>query len=609
MRRVGSSVLALLSMLGVARPAVAQVDLSGMWARRSHEDAIHRGAGPELGDYTGIPINAAGRLKAESWDASILSLPEEQAKPHAAQYSMRGPGPNFRMGAVVDPVTQQLVAYTINNLFGNADRTIWLDGRAHPSQSAEHTWNGFSTGAWEGNMLKVTTTHMKAGWLQRNGVTASAYSTMTEYFVRHGDELMLATIIEDPVYLDEPFVRTSNFVSTPTLAIPVPPRFVILDEIAGLPKGYVPSYPMGTRHTEFASRVGLLFEATRGGKHTLYPEYVTTLRTLGATPNASAAATVTLPSDPGAAAPTRRAGNLDSAEFEVLPVQGSVYMLAGPTGNVTALVGEEGVMLVDTNVPAVTDNVVAAVRGLSSKPIGMIINTSADPRSTGGNQVLARMGLSPVNAPGNSGIRIEGAPILAHENALKRMSAPTGEQAPAPFAAWPSLTFFGQKHTTSYNREPIEVLFEPNAHTDGDLIVFFRRSDVISTGSVFTTTGYPVIDLQRGGTVQGTLDALNHIIDIAIPEFNQQRGTLIVPGHGRICNESDVVEYRDMVTIIRDRIQRMIGQGMTLAQVKAAGPTLDYDGLYGSTTGPWTTDMFIEAVYQDLNRGAIRSAR
>lgn len=579
------TVLTLLLILGAARPALAQVDLSGLWSRNSHEDQIHRVPGPDLGDYTGIPLNAAGRLKAESWDASILSLPEEQAKPHAAQYSMRGPGPNFRMGTVVDPRTQQLVAYTINNLFGNADRTIWLDGRPHPSRYAEHLWSGFSTGVWEGPMLKVTTTHMKAGWLQRNGVTASAYSTMTEFFIRHGDDLTLVSIIEDPVYLEEPFIRTSNFVTTPTLTIPPPPRFVIVDELANMAKGYVPHYPMGSRHRGFATQFGLPYEATRGGRQTLYPEFMAALR-----------ADVPAPPAIDAANRTRGAANMDDAGFEVLPVQGSIHMIASPEGNVTALVGDEGVLVVDTGVPALTEKVIAAIRGLSTRPIGMIVNTSPDAPSTGGNENLASAGLSPVNAPGNFGFRIEGAPIVAHENALKRMSAPTGERPPVPFAAWPSITFFGEKHTTSYNQEPIEVWHEPRAHTDGDVIVFFRRSDVISAGSVFRTTGYPAIDLARGGSVQGTLDALNHIIDIAIPEFNQQRGTLIVPGQGRICNESDVVEYRDMVTIVRDRIQRMIGQRMSLVQVKAARPTQDYDGLYGSP------DAFIEAAYQDLSR-------
>jgi glyoxylase-like metal-dependent hydrolase (beta-lactamase superfamily II) len=253
---------------------------------------------------------------------------------------------------------------------------------------------------------------------------------------------------------------------------------------------------------------------------------------------------------------------------------------------------------VDTNVPAALEHVTNAVRRLSSRPIGFIINTSAGLRSTGSNDDLVRMGLSPVNAPGNSGVRIEGAPVLAHENALNRMSAPTGREPAEPFAKWPSLTFFSEKFTTSYNGEPIEVLHTPRAHSDGDVIVFFRKSDVISAGGVFVTTGYPAIDLARGGSVQGTLDALNRIIDLAIPEFNQQRGTLIIPGQGRICNESDVADYRDMVAIVRDRIQRMVGQGWSLEQVRAARPTLDYDALYGAP------DAFIEAVYRDLSSRA-----
>jgi len=185
---------------------------------------------------------------------------------------------------------------------------------------------------------------------------------------------------------------------------------------------------------------------------------------------------------------------------------------------------------------------------------------------------------------------------------LKRVSAPAGERPPMPFAAWPTNTYFGGKKTMFVGDDPIEVHAQPAAHSDGDSIVFFRRADVIVTGDVFMTDRYPMIDLARGGTVQGTLNALNHIIDIAIPRFNEQGGTLVVPGHGRICNESDVVEYRDMVTIVRDRIVAMIAARFSLAQTIAARPTLDYDGVYGAATGPWTTDMFVEAMYKDLSR-------
>jgi hypothetical protein len=190
------------------------VDLSGEWGRRIHEDQPHRNPGAELGDYTGLPINAAARQKASSWDASILSLPEHMAKPHPAQYFMRGPGPDMRINKITDPVTQTLIAFTLEGIFGRDDRVIWMDGRPHPSEYAEHTWDGFSTGKVEGNKLTVTTTHMKYGVIQRNGVPASAHATMTEHFIRHGDFLTLATIVDDPVYLEEPFIRTSHWVRT-----------------------------------------------------------------------------------------------------------------------------------------------------------------------------------------------------------------------------------------------------------------------------------------------------------------------------------------------------------------------------------------------------------
>jgi hypothetical protein len=272
----------LLAMAFQAPAAFAQIDLAGQWAAQSrHEDVDHRIPGAELGDYTGIPLNDAGRLKARTWDASILSQPEQQAKPHPAQYSMRGPGPNFRMGQVLDPVSNAIVAYTITGLFGNADRTIWMDGRAHPSALAAHTWGGFSTGVWAAaNVLVVTTTHMKAAFVQRNGVPSSAKGTMTECFFRHGQHLVLATVIDDPVYLEEPFVRTSNFVWAPAQVVAPAAPFEIVDEVAGQAAGYVPHYPLGTRHTEFAERHGLPFEATQGGRETIYPEYAAKLKQL-----------------------------------------------------------------------------------------------------------------------------------------------------------------------------------------------------------------------------------------------------------------------------------------------------------------------------------------
>jgi hypothetical protein len=270
--------LMALAVMLAAAPAFAQVDISGEWAARVHEDQPHRGPGAELGDYTGLPINAAVRQKASSWDASILSLPEQMAKPHPAQYFMRGPGPNMRINKINDPVTQTLIAYTLEGVFGRDDRVIWMDGRPHPSEYAEHTWDGFSTGQVERNQLTITTTHMKYGVIQRNGVASSAHATMTEHFVRHGDYLTLVTIVDDPVYLEEPFIRTSQWVRTSNVTLDQRFIFEVVDEVAGHPQGYVPHYPLGTRQDGYAKHHGLPFEATQGGKETIYPEYELKLR-------------------------------------------------------------------------------------------------------------------------------------------------------------------------------------------------------------------------------------------------------------------------------------------------------------------------------------------
>jgi hypothetical protein len=196
----------------------------------------------------------------------------------------------------------------------------------------------------------------------------------------------------------------------------------------------------------------------------------------------------------------------------------------------------------------------------------------------------------------------EGAPVIAHENVLTRMSAPAGKEAPAPNAIWPTISYFDEfyKLPTFFNGEGVIVYYEPAANTDGDSIVHFRRSEVISTGNIFSTISYPVIDLAKGGSVQGVIRGLNHILDLAITENRSQGGTWIIPGRGRLSDSADVASYRNMVVMIRDRVQSLIDKGMTLEQAKAARISLDFDGRYGSTTGPWTTDMFIEAVYRSL---------
>ena len=288
-------------------------------------------------------------------------------------------------------------------------------------------------------------------------------------------------------------------------------------------------------------------------------------------------------------------------QIHILKVQGNVYMLVdGSAGNIALQVGDSGVLLVDTMTADLSDKVVAAIRTISDKPIRYIINTTYDADHTGGNSNVAKLGAPVVG--GNLGNSNRGAAIIATENVLNRMSAPTGQTAPTPNGSWPTVTYFEGQKELFFNNEGIQVMLAPKAHTDGDSIVYFRRSDVVVAGDIFLTTTYPVINLEAGGSVQGVISGLNHVLDLAIPEHEQEGGTYIIPGHGRLCDEHDVLEYRDMVTIVRDRVNSMIKKGMTLAQVKAAKPTLDYDGRYGATTGPWTTDMFVEAVFKSLEK-------
>jgi glyoxylase-like metal-dependent hydrolase (beta-lactamase superfamily II) len=292
--------------------------------------------------------------------------------------------------------------------------------------------------------------------------------------------------------------------------------------------------------------------------------------------------------------------------LKVLKVRGNVSMIEGAGGNIAVLTFPEGITLVDTGLAAAADNVLAAIRSLSSQPIRYIINTSIDPAHTGGNEKIGSTGrqITGGNVAGQIADAAEGAEIIAHEAVLERMSA-AGEKPPVPIRAMPETTYHTAelKLSTLYHGDGIQLFHVPAAHTDGDTLVYFRHHDVLMTGDVFTTTGYPVIDLDRGGSINGIVDALNRILDIAFPDFRLEGGTLVIPGHGRICDSADVAYYRDMVTIIRDRVQDMIRKGMTLDQVKAAGPTKDYDPRYGAAAGPWTTDMFVEAVYKSLQSG------
>jgi len=291
------------------------------------------------------------------------------------------------------------------------------------------------------------------------------------------------------------------------------------------------------------------------------------------------------------------------AELHTIHVQGSVYMIAGDGGNVTVQIGNDGVLLVDTGLAQNADRLLAEVRKLSTAPIRYIINTHVHPDHVGGNEKIGAAGsaIAGGNFAGDIADAGVGANIIAHINLLNRISAPNGNQPAAPAKAWPTDTYLSDKKKIFFNGEAIEILHIPAAHTDGDSIVFFRRSDVISAGDVFVTTSFPIVDLARGGNIQGIVAALNRLIDISVPADKQEGGTYVIPGHGRICDQADVVEIRDMTTIIRDRIQDGVKKGLTLDQVKASKPTLDYP-VYNAATG-WTTDRFIEAVYQSLKKG------
>jgi glyoxylase-like metal-dependent hydrolase (beta-lactamase superfamily II) len=289
-------------------------------------------------------------------------------------------------------------------------------------------------------------------------------------------------------------------------------------------------------------------------------------------------------------------------ELEILPAQGNVFMVVGPGGNTTLQIGHEAVVVVDTQTAAVSDELLAAIAKLSSKPIRHIINTSADIEHTGGNEVLSRAGtyvrlIDTFDPRGEN----SDAGITAHVNVLARMSSPGATAAPA---AWPTDTYFTGEWALFVNGEALQLIHLADAHTDGDTIVFFRRSDVIATGDIYNTARYPRFDAEMGGSLAGVIEGLNRVLDITIPGENQEGGTVVIPGHGRLSDETEVANYRDMVTIVRDRVAAMIARGMTLEQVLAARPTSDYDGLYDEPNG-WTAAMFVAAVYRDLS-GATR---
>jgi glyoxylase-like metal-dependent hydrolase (beta-lactamase superfamily II) len=288
-------------------------------------------------------------------------------------------------------------------------------------------------------------------------------------------------------------------------------------------------------------------------------------------------------------------GSQNTAGLELLPVQGNISMLAGAGGNITVQVGKDGILLVDSGVDAMSEKVAEAVRTLSKGQISYIVNTSDRSDHVGGNEHFAKSGRPlPIARAAQANVF-----VIAFSTILDRMSD-RNARPPIPDKAWPNDTYSGPQKNLAFNGEAIQIFHQP-ATTDGDSIVLFRRADVISTGDIFDPTGYPIIDVKNGGSLQGVLDGLNRLKQMAIPADHQEGGTMIVPGHGRLCDVADLAVYQHMITIVRDRLQDMIKRGMTLEQVKAARPTRDYDPVYGRDTGAWTTDMFVAAAYTTLS--------
>jgi glyoxylase-like metal-dependent hydrolase (beta-lactamase superfamily II) len=568
-RRLFGLLFALLIGL-VATPAYSQISIVGEWAGRYHEDQGDRVPGDVFGDFTGVPINDAARRYAESYDVRRVNLLEHQCQPYNLPHIYRGPL-QFRVWEEKHPATQEIIAYKVYIGTYMQYRTIWMDGRPHPPDYAPHTFMGFSTGKWNGDTLTVRTTHIKKEFYRRSGIPSSDKTTVVEHYIRHGNLLSHVLIINDPIYLSEPYVNSQEFALMERGNQNWLYNCEYLMEVP-MDKNKVPHYLPGTNPfvDEFSKKFGLPLAGVWGGAESTYPEYLAKL-------NAGTPAT-TLRSVP----PPPIVSNDIRNEIATVHVQGNVYMLVGGGANVAVQIGDEGVLVVDTGATVARDKVLAAIRKLSTKPIRWLINTSADPDHTGGNETVSQAGQTVNGNP---------ADIVAYEGVLARMT-----ETNRPVTERPLKTYFEDSRDFSFNGEAI-FLHHFNGHTNGDSIVYFRGSDVVVTGDMFLTTVFPTIDSQAGGTLEGLIAGLNKVLDITVPKYLQEGGTYVIPGHGRISDEADVLEYRDMVVIIRDRIQDGIKKGMTLEQVKAARPALDYEGRYGADSGA----KFIETVYRILS--------
>ena len=582
---------------------------------------------PSPDDYLGIPFNDAGRQRSDTTAESLWGMAQFQCRPHSAPHQWRGLG-GARILSELDPLGRNVRAYHIQ-FWRSLDRPIYMDGRPHPPAWAPHSWSGFSTGEWVGNTLVVQTTHLKDGFLRRGGPQTSDMLTMTEFFTRHDDMLAIVQVTDDPLYMDEPFVQSTTYLYDPTTRVNAEScNAGTFAESGGVNPHFVPHHLPGREpfiSEWLPSEDWIPFDAIRGGVKTIYPEYRATLD------GSVDVASLSVPSSPTALPAGDRvaAQSPEDGEIHVLPVQGNIYMVMANGRNFTVSVGGDGVMLVNTGPADMTDRIQETIAELVNdlsrpstlncfgmncpgtpsgwtspytnaiisspappRPLRYILNTSAAPHNVGGNAALAATGIG----------RRGRAAIIAHENVLIAMSAGEDEPWAMDREAWPTESFYSSiyKMTAYFNGEAVIVYHEPAANTDGDSIVFFRHSEVISAGDIFSTVSYPRIDLDRGGSVQGVIAGLNHILDMAVAEYRSQAGTWIIPGRGRLSDTADVASYRNMVQIVTDRVQALIDRGMSLDEIQAARPTMDFDPRFGSDTGDWTTGMFVEAVYRSL---------
>ena len=607
-----------------ARPALAQenspLDLTGTWRWINHEDERDRNPGAYPGDYRGTPLNDAARMRADTYDeevnATSLLL---QCRPRTPGYQAKGLDP-MRIDKVVDPVSRELVAYRISYEKTPGDRVVWVDGRQRPSAYALHSWDGFSTGMFRGDTLEITTTHLKEGFVRRNGVPTSFRATVIEHVSLQEPYLEWTFTVIDPDYLTEPLVRSATYMRAPTLQIPAYPCQP--DDYQPDDTYRVPHYLPGENPylTESAFKYKAPLEGMRGGADTLYPEW----RAHGSTLAPPAAQSTLKPTYSDAS--TRIAERADAQRprppaydrVEALHVAGNVYLIAGAGANIAVSAGGDGVIMIDSGAAAASDRVLAAVRqvvqtlrppdpaeatspfasswqtshAFADPAIRMIINTGSNPDHVGGNASVRMSPMFRLLGFRDPSLSLQ---VLAHERVQQRML-----EAKAADMLVPTDTYASSKYTLYrfLNNQAIQIFHMPNAVSDGDSAVWFRRSDVIVAGDVYNSDIYPPIDVDAGGSINGEIDALKSLLDMSATDFMSQGGTMIVPGHGWISDAADVGYYRDMLIVIRDRVQAMIDKGMTLPQVKAAKPTLDFDPLYGREPG--VTARFVEAVYRSL---------